>query len=222
MKIVYIRTSTKEQEPELQLRDILPMIEGEYKKFEEQKSAYKENVKRPRLDAVIKLIEAGKVTHLYAWDLDRIYRNRLKLKALFLLCKTRGTIIRTANQKWLDDINKIPAPFNDIVMEMLINFMGWIGEDESLKKSGRVKNAIIKKEGEKAMSYFGNKWGRKLIPDSVIKEVFELRKKGKSIREISKSVWVHNELKGSRLISKSAVHKLLANNNKQVTNITCP
>jgi DNA invertase Pin-like site-specific DNA recombinase len=209
MRIVYIRTSTKEQTPELQLRDILPMITGEHKVFSEKISAYKENVKRPVFDEVLKLIESGKVTHLYAWDLDRLYRNRLKLKALFQTCKDNGTIIRTFNQKWLDDINNIPIPFNDIVFEMLINVMGWIGEDESKKKSGRIKNAVVRKEGDFTKSYKGNKWGRKPIPEWVIRAVYLLNINGKSLREISKIKLVSPDLKTSMLISKSAVHKIL-------------
>lgn len=222
MKIVYIRTSTKDQEPELQLRDILPLIEGDYKIFPEKKSAYKDNVKRPVFDKVLKLIGDGKVTHLYAWDLDRLYRNRLKLKALFLTCKNQGTIIQTSNQGWLQQINDIPAPFNDIVMEMLINFMGWIGEDESLKKSGRIKNAVVREDGQKTKSYKGNNWGRKSIPASVITEVLELRKSGKSIREISNIVILTNELGKNKLISKSSVHKLLMNHSINGSNTSSP
>jgi len=209
MNIVYIRTSTKEQTPELQLRDILPMITGEYEIFTEQLSAYKDNVKRPQFEKVIKLIEARKVTHLYAWDLDRLYRNRLKLKAMFQTCKNSGTIIRTVNQKWLDEINKIPVPFNDIVFDMLINVIGWIGEDESKKKSGRIKNAVVRKEGDFTKSYKGNKWGRKPIPEWVIRAVYLLNINGKSLREISKTKLVSPDLKTNMLISKSAVHKIL-------------
>src|SRR6185369_9495687 len=87
MQIIYIRTSTKDQTPELQLRDILPQVKEGHEIFTEKQSAYKENIKRPVFNEVLELIKKGKVKHLYVWDLDRLYRNRLRLKELFQLCK---------------------------------------------------------------------------------------------------------------------------------------
>ena len=37
-------------------------------------------------------------------------------------------------------------PFNSIVQELLLNILGWLGENESSKRSSRVKMAIVKKE----------------------------------------------------------------------------
>jgi DNA invertase Pin-like site-specific DNA recombinase len=212
MNLVYIRTSTSEQTPELQLRDVLPLVTGEYELFSEQQSAWKENVKRPEFEKVLKLIKTGKVKHLYAWDLDRLYRNRSRLKDLFQLAKVYGTIIHTCNQKWLDDINKIPAPFNDIMSDLLINLFGWLGQDESKKKSERVKMAVRKDSKGVTRSHNGNRWGRKSFPKQTVTRVMELAKTGISVRAIAKQVNVYDRNNNERPISKSAVHKIIAEN----------
>lgn len=210
MNLIYIRTSTSEQTPELQLKDILPMVLGEYEIYTEQQSAYKENVKRPEFDKIIQLIKTGKVKHLYAWDLDRLHRNRSRLKELFQLAKIYGTSIHTYNQQWLEEINKIPAPFNDIMSDLLINLFGWLGQDESKKKSERVKLAVRKDSKGVTRSYHGNKWGRKGFPKQTINRVLELVGSGKSIREIAGLVTVYDRNKNERLISKSAVHNIIS------------
>jgi len=46
----------------------------------------------------------------------------------------------------LEEINKIPKPWNDIMFDLLLNIFGWIGEEESTKKSDRIKLSIRKKE----------------------------------------------------------------------------
>ena len=210
MNISYIRTSTKEQEPELQIADILKLCpSNELIFFKEKLSAWKENVKRPVFTEVISLIKTGRVTDLYVWDLDRIFRNRLRLKEFFLLCKIHNTKIHSANQAWLSEINSIPPPFNDMVFELLVNLFGWIGEEESTKKSNRIKNAIIKKENCFTVSYKGNRWGRKSFPKQTISRVLELANTGLSIREIASQVTVFDKNRNERKISKSAVHKIL-------------
>ncbi|HWY11347.1 MAG TPA: recombinase family protein [Bacteroidia bacterium] len=212
MNVIYIRTSTSEQTPELQLRDILPIVNGEYELFSETLSAWKENVKRPEFENVIKLIKTGKVKHLYAWDLDRLYRNRIKLKELFELAKLFGTTIHTANQQWLENIYKIPAPFNDIMSDLLINLFGWLGAEESKKKSERVKMSVRKDSKGVTRSHNGNRWGRKSFPKQTVTRVLELAKTGASVRQIAKQVNVYDKNKNERPISKSAVHKIIAEN----------
>jgi DNA invertase Pin-like site-specific DNA recombinase len=210
MQIVYIRTSTKDQTPELQLRDILPQIKEHHEIFIETLSAYKENVKRPVFNQVLDLIKKGKVKHLYVWDLDRLYRNRLKLKELFQLCKMYGTIVHSHNQVWLETINSIPPPFNDIMQDFLINIFGWLGQDESKKKSERVKLAVKKDSKGITRSHKGTKWGRKGFAKQTIDKVLELAEKGESIRQIANQVTAYDKNRNEKKISKSAVHKILS------------
>lgn len=215
MNISYIRTSTKEQEPELQMADIKKLcMADELVFYKEKLSAWKENVKRPVFAEIVSLIKAGRVKNLYVWDLDRIFRNRLRLKEFFLLCKIHNTKIHSANQAWLSEINSIPPPFNDMVFDLLINLFGWIGEEESCKKSNRIKNAVVKKENCSTVSYKGNKWGRQSFPKQTINRVLDLAKTGLSIREIASQITVFDKNRNEKKISKSAVHKILASNQR--------
>src|ERR1039458_9181857 len=93
--IIYIRTSTSEQTPELQLRDISTISPKNAVVCKEQISAWKENIKRPVFENIVKQIREGKIESLYVWDWDRIYRNRIKLKEFLLLCKMHGVVLHS-------------------------------------------------------------------------------------------------------------------------------
>ena len=220
MKLGYIRTSTKEQTPELQIKDIKALCpDCEFDFFREKLSAWKENVKRPVFNQVLSLIKSGKVRNIYVWDLDRIYRNRLRLKEFFQLCKIHDTKIHSVNQGWLEELNKIPPPFNDMVFDLLINLFGWIGEEESSKKSARIRMAIVKKGDGKTVSYKGNRWGRKPYPKQTVTRILELAKTGASIREIAKQVVAYDKNGHPKKIGKSTVQKILVQNSGQKPSI---
>ncbi|MGH2643840.1 MAG: recombinase family protein, partial [Chitinophagaceae bacterium] len=61
--VIYIRTSTNEQTPELQLKDIQATYPNSNNAiiFKEQNSAWKENVKRPEFEGVISMIKSRKL-----------------------------------------------------------------------------------------------------------------------------------------------------------------
>ncbi len=211
--VIYIRTSTKEQTPELQLADISELNPSKDALIiEEQQSAFKDKVKRPELDRLFALIRSGKMKDIYVWDLDRIYRNRIKLVEFFILCKVNRVAIHSFNQKWLDEMNKIPPPFDDIVKDLLISVTGWTGEEESKKKSNRVKMAVRKTEDGKTISYKGKRWGRKPVSKKTTAKVLELFKAGQSVRAIAKTVQMYDKNNNLRQISKSAVHKIILKN----------
>jgi DNA invertase Pin-like site-specific DNA recombinase len=206
----YIRTSTKHQSPILQVADIkLLYPKDDLVILEEKQSAWKDNVLRPVFQELMGLIKKSKVENLYVWDLDRIYRNRLKLKEFFELCKINQVKIHSVNQKWFDEFHKIPPPFNDMMYDMLINLFGWIGEEESGKKSERIKLAVVKKDNTKTVSYKGNRWGRKPFPKQTISRVLELADSGLSIRQIANQVTVFDKNRNEKKISRSSVHKIL-------------
>ena len=209
--IIYIRTSTADQSPQLQLRDISTISPANAVVFTEQLSAWKENVKRPVFESVIKQIKEGKISSLYVWDWDRIYRNRNRLKEFLLLCKMHGVVLHSFRQTWFEDFHRIPKPFNEIVMDMVINLLGWIGEEESEKKSSRVKMAV-KKTTKGTFSYQGNKWGRKSLPTQTINRVLELHRAGKSIRQIAAEVNIYDANNNAKKISKSAVQQIVSRN----------
>lgn len=214
--IIYNRVSTTEQNPELQVDSCKRLSERlgftDCVVMQEHKSAFKDNVHREVFEALKKEIQSGNVKHLFVWDLDRLYRNRKKLLTFFQFCKAFGCKVHSVRQDWLDNLHKIPEPFDEIVHDIMLQVMGWVAEDESSKKSERVKNAVRRKEGKPTESYKGRKWGRKPISNSVILEVLKLRKQGKTLREIAGQVHYWDKSNHQRPVSLALVHKIIAEN----------
>lgn len=205
--IIYLRTSTGEQNPENQLKDCLTLTKGEHEILEEKQSAFKDE-EREVFEGIRKRIKSGEVEHLIVWDLDRLVRNRKKLIEFFEFCKIYKTKIHSFRQNWLEQLNNIPEPFNEMMHALMLQIMGWLAEEESKKKSERVKAAIRIKENE-TQSYKGNKWGRKELPKSVVEGVQELFRTGYSIRKIASEVTYWDKSGNKRNISKSSVQKIL-------------
>ena len=200
MNIIYIRTTTDQQNPENQLADILSIAPKEAKIYKEQQSAWKDHIiTRPVFKEICNFIKAGKVSTFAVWDLDRIHRNRLKTVEFMQLCKHYNTTVISYRQKWLNEFEKIPQPWGDVVKDLLIQVFGWIAEEESDKKSQRVKIAF--------KNHNGKKWGR---PETEIdtQEVKELRNVGMSIRQIAQEL----------NISKSKIHTVLKTNPQNTPN----
>jgi DNA invertase Pin-like site-specific DNA recombinase len=207
--VYYIRCSTMEQNPNLQIKDLDSICDVPHDIYKENESAWADNVIRPEFNKILALIKKRKITDLYVWDLDRAYRNRKRLQEFFVLCKTYNCKIHSYRQKWLESINSIPAPFDEIVQDMLINIFGWIAEEESSKRSERIKLAI-KKSDKGTFSYKGNKWGKKSLPQQTVNQILELHKQGKSIRQIASEVTFFDKNRNEKKVSKSAVHKLVS------------
>ena len=202
MKVaIYIRTSTDEQSPELQLKDCESINNyGQYELFKDKQSAWKDNKEREDFEKLKVKIKKRQVIHVIVWDLDRIYRNRTKLRAFFEFCKIYDCKIHSYRQEWLEDVHKIPPPWNEIIHDFMLQIMGWMGEDESKKKSDRVKMAVRKKR-KGTYSYKGNKWGRKSLSTFKQNQLKEYVRTNPtiSLRGIAKNLD----------LSKSVVHKYL-------------
>ena len=186
MKVaIYIRTSTDDQNPENQLKDCLDINNyGEYEIIEDKVSGWKE-LDRKGFDKLKTLVMGGKIEHIIVWDLDRLYRNRKKLIGFFNLCQMKRVHIHSYRQEWLEQLNTIPSPFNEIMHNLMLQIMGWIAEEESNKRSERVKSAQRVKEGV-TYSYKGNKWGRKSLSAQKRNKIIEM--KDLSIRTIAQNV----------------------------------
>jgi len=210
--VIYNRVSTEDQNPENQIKDCLKLVDGlnliDYDVLQEKKSGYKSNVERERFNLIKKAIQNRQVKHLIVWDLDRLFRNRKKLIQFFDFCKIYDCKIHSHNQGWLNEFNNIPQPFDEIMHNLMLQIMGWMAEEESIKKSKRVKASIRIKDG-KVISYKGNKWGRPEISKRVIEEVIKLRKAGLTIRQIADQVYYWDKARNKNKLSKSAVHKIL-------------
>lgn len=169
--IAYLRVSDPDQHPENQ-RQHLQEIAGEGTVFEVEKQSawkYEQRSRRPVFDRIYREIERGRVRTLYVWDLDRIYRNRKLLKAFVELCHARGTRLVSYRQQWLQQIQQIPAPWNEIVYDLLIQLWGWMAEDESEKRSDRTKAGMARAKAQ------GKVIGRPSVVDLVMPHVVELR-----------------------------------------------
>jgi len=194
MKVaIYIRVSTEEQDESNQLDDCNTInVYGSPIIYRERQSAYKDK-DREQFELLKNEIRKGEIKHLIVWDWDRLYRNRKKLKEFFSFCKIYKCLIHSYRQQFFEDLYKIPSPFDEIIMELVINLMGWLAEDESRKKSERVKIAYKNRK---------TKWGRKPIHTNKKKIVWELQNQGLSIRKIAKESGV----------SVGTVHKLTKEN----------
>ena len=212
--IIYIRTSTKEQNPQNQLRDcesIRPRIKPEdtfvdYMLLEEQQSAWSDYKERENFNKLLRLIKVRKVTNLIVWDLDRIYRDRKKLIAFFEFCKLHKCNIYSYSKQLISDIKNMPSPWNEAIHDLMLQIMGWLAEEESNKKSERIK-AAVRRAGKITTSYKGNRWGRKPIPTRTRNLVLELHSQGKSIRQIAKE----------RDLSVGSVHKIITQKPLEIT-----
>jgi len=209
MIAIYIRTSTREQNPENQLRDCLSINRyGEPEVFKEYQSAWKDK-DRPEFEKIREKIKQGEVKHLIVWAWDRLYRNRERFNEFFKLCQVYGCAIHSFNQQYFEDFYKIPKPFDEIVSHLVLNLLAHNAEEESNLKSERVKLAVVKTKGKPTKSYKGNLWGRKPMPNRIRKEVLEKRKQGLSIREIADSIICYDKNRNEKYISKSLVHKII-------------
>ncbi len=207
MNIIYLRTSTEEQNPQNQLRDCKTLINGEYETIIEKQSAYSNKV-RPLFEEIKNRIKKGEVSDLICWDWDRLYRNRKKLIEFFKFCEIYNCKIHSFRQLYFEDFYKIPPPFDEIVSNIVLNLMGHNAEEESKKKSERIKLAVRKK-GNKTISYKGKVWGRKNISNKIKEEIIEMRKGGHSIREIAQSITYFDKNRNKKFVSRSFVHKTI-------------
>lgn len=214
MKIVYIRTSTDEQNPNNQLKDIDTLVDlDDTSVFEDKHSAWKNDEGRIEFSKIKGLIKKRGVSDLFIWDFDRLYRNRKKLITFFKFCKVYNCKIHSFRQDWFDSLNKMPEPFNEMMFDFMLQIMGWLGEEESSKKSDRVKLAVRKKKGV-TVSYKGNKWGRKGLSKQTIKRVIDMKLNNPrlSVRKIAENAYYYDDSGNKKKLSKSAVHKILYEN----------
>ena len=127
----------------------------------------------------------------YGLSLARVPKRAFStVEACRWVCKHLGFAVRSFRQRFLQEIEKIPSPWNEIVNDMMIQVFGWLAEEESNKKSERIKNAIRKDSRGRTFSYKGNRRGRRKI-DIDPYQVVRLRKKPMSIRKIAEELGVN-------------------------------
>lgn len=224
--IFYMRTSTKDQNPELQrqagIEFCLKLGLGSPEIYSEQGSAYKLEKVRPVWESVVELAKKEK-RDILVWKYDRCFRNRKLffefMKVMFevygikVYSVTEPSILSFWNilgKEYTENpvINELMRSIFRALWDFMIQQAGEEAEEESRKKSERVKLAVREEEG-KTISYKGNKWGRKELSQNVINKVIELNNQGLSIRNIAKQVKYYDKNNNEKNISIASVHKII-------------
>ena len=222
--ILYLRTSTKDQNPELQRGQGVTFCKemglGEPEVYSEQGSAYKLEKIRPVWEQVISKAKKEK-RDIVVWRYDRSFRNRKEFyKFIKVMFEVYGTKVYSVTEPsilsfWnlIDQSHSEDPIFNELLnglFKVLWDFMiqqaGEQAEEESRKKSQRVKLAVRKESGV-TKSYKGNKWGRKAL--KIDDKIINAHKEGKNMRQITKDVFYWDKNKHKKFVSLGYVHKTL-------------
>jgi len=212
--VVYLRASTDEQDTENQRVALQKMVPGHAEWHSESSSAWRSDSEksRPVFAALRERVLHGEIDHFYVWDLDRLYRNRRRLVAFFKLCTARGTKIISFRQPWLSQIVEMPEPWNEIVQDLMVQVLGWLAEDESQKRSDRVRASMRERADGTVVSRNGRKWGRPGLAKQTrrrVIETYQAHDEALSMRELASLVVRYDKHGNAKPISKSTVHKII-------------
>ncbi len=224
--IIYLRTSTKDQNPELQREDCVKFCNDRglevIEVVSEQGSAYKLEKVRPGWESVVKRAKKEKI-NIVVWQYDRASRNRKEffefmrvmfetynVKVYSAKSQTILTFWNMVGKKHTEDpvMGEFLKGLFKVVWELMINMAGEQSEEESKKKSDRVKMAV-RKSGGVTISYKGKRWGRKRLPKSE-KRIIESYEAGKNMRQICEAVYYWDKNNHKKHVSLGLVHKTIA------------
>ena len=222
--IIYLRTSTKDQNPELQREDCVKFCtERSLEVVEvvsEQGSAYKLEKVRPKWESIQKRAKKEKL-NIVVWRYDRSFRNRQEFfKFMKVMFEVYGTKVYSVTEpsilsfwEMLEKSHSDNPIFNELLSgiframwDFMIQQAGEEAEEESNKKSQRVKLAVRKEDGI-TKSYRGKKWGRKAI--KVDDKIIAAHKEGKKIIAITKEIYYWDKSKHKKFVSAGYVHKVI-------------
>ena len=158
--IIVVRVSTQEQDVDQQLPDCEKYCEERgwdvVEVYKEVQSAWKTYIPRKTLNKALAYVRRKRIPHVVFWDMDRFWRNRQKAVETIRAYQELKIQLHFVRQAFLEDIMRAPHPWNEILYDMIINVLSWVAEEESKKRSDRVK---------KAYKYGKHKnWGRPRIP----------------------------------------------------------
>ncbi|PTD94487.1 hypothetical protein C9439_02130 [archaeon SCG-AAA382B04] len=178
---VYLRTSTEDQDPENQREDCLNFVENkidpdEVEVFKEKETAWNKSRKRDVFEELLDRARKGEFSHIVVWDFDRLYRLRKKTVRIVKEMASRDIEIHSVNQQWLEELHNIPSPWDEIMFNLMLQIVGWMGEEESRKRSRRVKSAYQRKKNKE-------EWGRSKA-DLPMKRIHQLKIDGYSYNDI--------------------------------------
>jgi len=178
--VIYLRTSTKEQNPENQKEECLRFAKNRgYEVSEvltEELSGFKDII-RPNYKKVVEMARKGEIQAVIVWAMDRWVRNRDTLLEDVIILRNYGVKLHSVKEAWLEAIN-IEGSLGRTIQDFLLGLIGSIAEMESERKSERVKIAF--------KNHKGKKWGRPKVHTNKIKIILDLYNQGLSYREINK------------------------------------
>lgn len=176
--VIYLRTSTTEQNPELQKEECIKFAQSRgydvIETYLEQISGYKD-VERPKYELIKDMAHKGEINAVIVWALDRWVRNRDTLLDDVVILRNSNCKLHSVKEQWLEAIN-IEGSLGKTIQEFLLGLIGSLAEMESKRKSDRVKMAFNNHKG---------KWGRKPTHTNKVNVVIELRNQGLNYRQIS-------------------------------------
>ena len=179
--IIYLRTSTEEQEPENQKKECLEFAKNRgYEVTEvllEKISAFSGEL-RPNYERVKASARNGEIQAVIVWALDRWVRNRDTLLDDVTILRNYGCKIHSVKEAWLEAIN-IEGSLGKTIQDFLLGLIGSLAELESQRKSERVKIAY--------KNHKGKKWGRPKVHTNKIKIILEQLNEGFSYRKIKEN-----------------------------------
>jgi len=179
---VYLRKSTSDQDLNHQLNSIQDTYDVEHASvIREQGSAWKDHHKhREQFKELYEAVKQGRVDEIFVFDLDRLYRNRRRQADFIKLCDAKNCEVWSVNQQFFRELKDIPAPWDEIMREHLTQIFGYLAEEESKKRSQRIRSAY--------KDYDGDDWGRP-SKDDKSEDVIRLRdEEGMSWRDIGEEI----------------------------------
>jgi DNA invertase Pin-like site-specific DNA recombinase len=214
--VIYIRVSGGEQTEESQRQPCIDYCSEHgwniVKVFSDHaKSAYK-NVKRPQYGMVLALARQRGIQHIVVWSLDRwCRRGPRELRSTIDYLGSYGVQLHSVKEQWIESIN-MPGSLGQTFKDFMIGIVGWLAEQESTRKSERVKESIRYQRALKK-----GKVGRPGLPDAVKQRIGALLKQGCSYSYIRKQVTYKGKYNVKRHVSVAtinAVRKSLSTNNR--------
>lgn len=228
--IIYNRVSTAEQHPELQIKECEDFCKLKgwevIDRLEEKASAFKDDLKREKFQELLQRAKKQEFDHIVVWNMDRFSRQPEEevlylVKELNLLYKVDVNAVH--GDLWselVQSISKVKEAgfigkaLSEFLEKVIKGLEFQRGHRESKTKSERVKLAVRKEEGKKALSYKGNKWGRKTIALDTKQAIIEAYKQDKSYSQICSEVFYYKKNKSKKYVSKGIVHKTIQEFNK--------
>jgi DNA invertase Pin-like site-specific DNA recombinase len=218
---IYVRVSTTDQDESQQLPPCLELCKKlgleAPEIIRETLSAYK----NPDRDSLKKL---EKYDHVVIWAFDRLHRNRKSFVALMKYLHYKGVKVHSVREPWMEELHHIPAPFNDIMVDMMLQVVGWVAESESQARAARVKKAIVQKEGKTTRSTYGKRWGRPDVAKKIYDQVLRLYQENpnRPIREYCALVSYRSKKNSLKHPSVGIVHKTIQQIKGRVTEQKTP